>query len=76
MIIRLESNMSPAPVAADTQQDLQLQTLARAFEALLLTIQQLGCRDQLLQQRLEYASDEVRIYPIYPFPHRPTPCLK
>ncbi|PKY00647.1 hypothetical protein P168DRAFT_293489 [Aspergillus campestris IBT 28561] len=50
--------MSPAPVAADSQQDLQLQTLARAFEALLLTIQQLGCRDHLLQQRLEYASDE------------------
>lgn len=53
--------MSPAPVAADSQQDLQLQTLARAFEALLLTIQQLGCRDHFLQQRLEYASDEVRL---------------
>lgn len=51
--------MSPAPVVADTQQDLQLQTLARAFEALLLTTQELGSKERRLQQRLEYANTEV-----------------
>lgn len=50
--------MSPAPVVADTQQDLQLQTLARAFEALLLTTQELGSKERRLQQRLEYANTE------------------
>ncbi|KAL4897416.1 hypothetical protein BDV59DRAFT_44436 [Aspergillus ambiguus] len=50
--------MSPAPVVADTQQDLRLQTLARAFEALLLTTQELGCQERRLQQRLEYANNE------------------
>lgn len=53
--------MSPAPVVADTQQDLQLQTLARAFEALLLTTQELGSKERRLQQRLEYANTEVII---------------
>ncbi|KAE8351551.1 hypothetical protein BDV28DRAFT_136843 [Aspergillus coremiiformis] len=50
--------MSPAPVAASLQQDPQLQTLARAFEAFLLTTQQLICQKNSLQQRLEYAHDE------------------
>ncbi|PWY77133.1 hypothetical protein BO70DRAFT_372433 [Aspergillus heteromorphus CBS 117.55] len=40
------------------QHDHQLETLARAFEALLLTTQQLSCREKSLQQRLKYASDE------------------
>ncbi|PYH91284.1 hypothetical protein BO71DRAFT_401510, partial [Aspergillus ellipticus CBS 707.79] len=50
--------MSPAPIAAEMQQDRQLETLARAFEALLLTTQQLSCKEKSLQQRLKYASDE------------------
>lgn len=50
--------MSPAPIAASMQQDPQLQTLARAFEALLLITQQLICKEKCLQQRLEYAHDE------------------
>ncbi|GFN13937.1 hypothetical protein AtubIFM55763_009965 [Aspergillus tubingensis] len=50
--------MSPAPIAAEMQQDQRLETLARAFEALLLTTQQLSCREKSLQQRLKYASDE------------------
>ena len=51
--------MSPAPIAAEMQQDQRLETLARAFEALLMTTQQLNCKEKSLQQRLEYASDEV-----------------
>lgn len=51
--------MSPAPLAADSQPDQQSKTLARAFEALLLTTQQLSSKEKLLQQRLEYAHDEV-----------------
>ncbi|OOF91035.1 hypothetical protein ASPCADRAFT_178148 [Aspergillus carbonarius ITEM 5010] len=50
--------MSPAPIAAEMQQDQRLETLARAFEALLMTTQQLNCKEKSLQQRLEYASDE------------------
>ncbi|PIG80296.1 hypothetical protein AARAC_009889 [Aspergillus arachidicola] len=50
--------MSPAPVPASQQQDPQLQTLAKAFEALLLTTQQFICKERILQQRLEYAYDE------------------
>ncbi|KAE8417040.1 hypothetical protein BDV36DRAFT_187341 [Aspergillus pseudocaelatus] len=50
--------MSPAPVAASGQQDPQLQTLAKAFEALLLTTQQFICKERSLQQKLEYAYDE------------------
>ncbi|KAL4994421.1 hypothetical protein BDV10DRAFT_176876 [Aspergillus recurvatus] len=50
--------MSPAPLAADSQPDRQLRILARAFEALLLTTQQLSSKEKLLQQRLEYAHDE------------------
>lgn len=55
--------MSPAPVAASQQQDSQLQTLAKAFEALLLTTQQYICKERILQQRLEYAYDEVGTLP-------------
>ena len=51
--------MSPAPHAADSQPDRQLKILARAFEALLLTTQQLSFKQKLFQQRLEYAHDEV-----------------
>ncbi|KAF7122165.1 hypothetical protein CNMCM5793_000121 [Aspergillus hiratsukae] len=50
--------MSPASAVNDMQQDLQLQTLARSFEALLLTIQHLGCKERVLHQRLRYAHDE------------------
>ncbi|KAL4801905.1 hypothetical protein BDV18DRAFT_147774 [Aspergillus unguis] len=50
--------MSPAPLAVDPQPDRQLKTLARAFEALLLTTQQLSSKEKLLQQRLEYAHEE------------------
>ncbi|KAL2864887.1 uncharacterized protein BJX67DRAFT_194767 [Aspergillus lucknowensis] len=49
--------MSPAPLP-DSRSDEQLKTLARAFEALLLTAQQLNSREKLLQQRLEYAQHE------------------
>ncbi|KAE8377427.1 hypothetical protein BDV26DRAFT_263495 [Aspergillus bertholletiae] len=50
--------MSPAPVAASLQQDPRLQTLAKAFEALLLTTQQFMCKEKILQQRVEHAYDE------------------
>ncbi|KAL4875506.1 hypothetical protein BJY04DRAFT_201886 [Aspergillus karnatakaensis] len=50
--------MSPAPLAADAQPDRQLKTLARAFEALLLTTQHISSKEQLLQQRLKDAHDE------------------
>ncbi|KAL2824751.1 hypothetical protein BDW59DRAFT_147013 [Aspergillus cavernicola] len=50
--------MSPAPLAADLQPDRQLKALARAFEALLLTTQQLSCKEKLLEERLQYAHDE------------------
>lgn len=53
--------MSPAPVMMDTPQTLQLQTLAKSFEALLLTAHQLSCKEKALQQRLKYAHDEVNI---------------
>lgn len=52
--------MSPAPVMMDTPQ-MQLQTLAKSFEALLLTAHQLSCKEKSLQQRLKYAHDEVNI---------------
>jgi hypothetical protein len=51
--------MSTASAVNDMQQDLQLETLARSFEALLLTIQHLGCKERVLHQRLRYAHDEV-----------------
>ncbi|RHZ60723.1 uncharacterized protein CDV56_100888 [Aspergillus thermomutatus] len=50
--------MSPASAVDEMQQDLQLQTLARSLEALLLTIQHLGCKERVLHQRLKYAHDE------------------
>lgn len=52
--------MSPA-VEAETpgQQEQQLQTLARAFDALLLTAHQLCLRERELRRRVEYAHDEV-----------------
>ncbi|RAL08670.1 uncharacterized protein BO97DRAFT_408198 [Aspergillus homomorphus CBS 101889] len=50
--------MSPALIESKSQLDLQLQTLARAFEALLLTTQQLSCKERTLQQRLKHASEE------------------
>lgn len=55
--------MSPASAVNELQQDLQLQTLARSFEALLLTIQHLGCKERDLHRRLEYAHDEVNYIP-------------
>ena len=70
--------MSPAPVATETQQDLQVQTLAKSFEALLLTAHELNCKEKTLQQRLKYAHDEVNTVPTSPF-HLPAlslPCLQ
>lgn len=66
--------MSPAPIAAEMQQDQRLETLARAFEALLLTTQQLSCKEKSLQQRLKYASDEVNIPSSYLPSSQPPPC--
>lgn len=59
--------MSPAPVVTETQQNLQLQTLAKAFEALLLTVHQLNNKERNLQQRLKYSHDEVNITSYHPF---------
>lgn len=55
--------MLPASAVNEMQQDLQLQTLARSFEALLLTIQHLGCKERDLHRRLKYAHDEVNSIP-------------
>lgn len=55
--------MSPAPVSTETLQDLQVQTLAKSFEALLLTAHELNCKEKTLQQRLKYAHDEVNAFP-------------
>lgn len=54
--------MTPALGAAEMQPDHSLQTLARAFEALLLTTQQLSCKEKTLQLRLKYANNEVNTY--------------
>lgn len=52
--------MSPAGEAeTPSQQEQQLQTLARAFDALLLTAHQLCLRERDLRRRVEYAHDEV-----------------
>lgn len=51
--------MSPVSLAADSQPDRQLKILARAFETLLLTTQQTNSKAKYLQERLEYAHDEV-----------------
>jgi hypothetical protein len=51
--------MSPARILEPTEQDQHLQTLARALDALLLTVQQLSLKEQGLQQRVKYAHDEV-----------------
>lgn len=45
----------------NTPQSLQVQTLAKSFEALLLTAHQLSCKEKALQQRLKYAHNEVNI---------------
>ena len=58
--------MSPAPVMMNTPQSLQVQTLAKSFEALLLTAHQLSCKEKALQQRLKYAQNEVNI-PFFSF---------
>ncbi|KAL1963235.1 hypothetical protein VTN77DRAFT_8560 [Rasamsonia byssochlamydoides] len=50
--------MSPARVLEPTEKDQQLQTLARALDALLLTAQQLSLKEQDLQRRVKYAHDE------------------
>ena len=63
--------MSPAPVATETLQDLQVQTLAKSFEALLLTAHELNCKEKTLQQRLKYAHDEVNAFPTF-LPISPT----
>ncbi|RMJ22261.1 hypothetical protein PHISP_06862 [Aspergillus sp. HF37] len=42
----------------DSRHDPRLQSLASAFEGLLLTVHQLSCRDTHLQQRLKYAHNE------------------
>lgn len=54
--------MSPAPVMMNAPQSLQVQTLAKSFEALLVTAHQLSCKEKALQQRLKYAHNEVNIF--------------
>lgn len=44
---------------SETQQNLQLQTLAKSFEALLLTVHQLSDKERSMQQRLKYAHQQV-----------------
>lgn len=51
--------MSPARVDERTEQEQQLQVLAKGFDALLLTAQRLSFKEQELQRRLRYAHDEV-----------------
>lgn len=67
--------MSPAPVIPETQQNPQLQTLAKAFEALLLTVHQLNDKERSLQQRLKYANEQVNTL-LPPSPASPTPVSK
>lgn len=54
----LDGNMSPAAVTQKSQ-DQHLQSLARAFAALLITTQQLSCKEKELQQQVKYAHEEV-----------------
>ncbi|KAL2009307.1 hypothetical protein VTN00DRAFT_7501 [Thermoascus crustaceus] len=49
--------MFPARVD-ETEQERQLQALAKGFDALLLTAQRLSSKEQELQRRLKYAHDE------------------
>lgn len=51
--------MSPARVDEQSEQERQLQALAKGFDALLLTAQRLSSKEQVLQRRLKYAHDEV-----------------
>lgn len=67
--------MSPAPVIMNTPQSLQVQTLAKSFEALLLTAHQLSCKEKALQQRLKYAHNEVNIFFFFSFTALFTPSL-
>lgn len=55
----LPITMSPARVIEHTDQDRHLQTLAKGFDALLVTVQILSCKEQELQRRLKYAHEEV-----------------
>lgn len=64
--------MSPVSLAANTQPDRQLKILAQAFETLLLTTQKTNSKAKYLQERLEYAHDEVFSSP----PGTHNPCLK
>ncbi|OJJ48081.1 hypothetical protein ASPZODRAFT_129998 [Penicilliopsis zonata CBS 506.65] len=50
--------MSPALVVDQPEPHQQLKSLARAFEALLVTVQELNCKEKALQEQLEYAHDE------------------
>ncbi|KAL5339282.1 hypothetical protein BJX70DRAFT_364380 [Aspergillus crustosus] len=50
--------MCPAPLAADLQPDRQLNILARALEALLLTIQHISSKEEILHERLKDAHNE------------------
>ncbi|KAJ9210516.1 hypothetical protein DTO166G4_7901 [Paecilomyces variotii] len=50
--------MSPGRVIEHTDQDSHLQTLARGFDALLVTVQILSCKEQELQRRLKYSHEE------------------
>lgn len=50
--------MSPAAVIQKSQ-DQHLQSLARAFAALLITTQRLSCKEKELQQQVKYAHEEV-----------------
>ncbi|BDD60502.1 hypothetical protein MPDQ_002665 [Monascus purpureus] len=49
--------MSPAAVIQKSQ-DQHLQSLARAFAALLITTQRLSCKEKELQQQVKYAHEE------------------
>ncbi|KAL1848817.1 hypothetical protein Plec18167_004397 [Paecilomyces lecythidis] len=50
--------MSPGRVIEHADQDRHLETLARGFDALLVTVQILSCKEQELQRRLKYSHEE------------------
>lgn len=72
---RRASTMSPGRVIEHADQDRHLETLARGFDALLVTVQILSCKEQELQRRLKYSHEEVRslasVHLPIPPPHPP-----
>lgn len=59
--------MSPASVTEQARQDQHVEILARGFDALLETARNLALKEKVLQSKLKFAHDEVRILEFFFF---------